>query len=121
MEAIGALSPSKPLQWNVLGRREASATSQHLPNNLEKPFQRARSTGGSCPVRAASATAEGWILHPFYAGITQTFLPNSALRLLFCGFWCNTKAVQQHLPHLASNCGFSPAGLMLGTRVFLLT
>lgn len=52
MEAIGVLSPYKPLQWNVLGCREASAVSRHLPNNLEKPFQRTHSTGDSCPVRA---------------------------------------------------------------------
>lgn len=40
--------------------------------------------------RATSITAEAWIFHPFYSGITQTLLPGSALHLMFCVFFVGT-------------------------------
>lgn len=40
--------------------------------------------------RATSVTAEVWVLHPFYTGITWTFLPKSASHLMFCMFSVGT-------------------------------
>lgn len=59
-------------------------------SNMPIPQMTAFPTARQSFQRATSVTAEAWILHPFYTGITWTFLPKSALCLMFCVFFVGT-------------------------------